>query len=641
MPGAAGVLLLITISNAYVFAVQASQTGPAPADIAQLSSALKLLRLQLKQATETAEHVGELLLQLDKQSSSPALPKDSYDDHLPALPNQNVVPLVSQDSPQNTANSVAKIDQQVFSRTLAQRVTNWADDFLMLSAVKADSTVTAMTVLTHPPGGLQNQFLVLGDVQGKLYAFNTRGQLALEHDAGSSIQCLAASARSQDRTMLVAGLANGSSQVFQLQLSNRHAHLQQQLQKEETQLLQPTDPTVDVVSDSDLSNFSSSTSTNLRECDTAGSGAEAAGVSLVGILRAGAARQVVAALADGQLLLYRENGTVGASGRSNQAIRAIHISGTTISLVSTHYFASAHVHGSQLKLRTRHLAGLNGSVIAAAAFDSQVAQRGYAVTTDMDLLLLQLPDPEKREAKVLSRVPLSLAPGGGPLHLTHVRGYLVLAAPTGLAIFNTTGYSNRRAPKMILAHPYSNVASAFASGDMFADAQVDPPLTTAQGSLVAVSLGEGVVGLFESKLPFKEIDKYPLHAMSRPLLIIGMLGVGGWQYVRTKRRHDAGRSGKAAWPPDWGPGDASRFAEFPELPKSRTQLGPPRKGSIVREGIDNPPIAQKTVAGLASDSGSPSNRLSLQDIQNISSADLDAMVFQQQPYKRTAGLPKQ
>jgi len=95
------------------------------------------------------------------------------------LPNTSELPSLLAD----TANSVAKIDQ-VFSRTLAQRVTNWADDFLMLSAVKADSTVTAMTVLTHSPGGLQNQFLVLGDVQGKLYAFNTRGQLALEHDAG-------------------------------------------------------------------------------------------------------------------------------------------------------------------------------------------------------------------------------------------------------------------------------------------------------------------------------------------------------------------------------------------------------------------------------------------------------------------------
>ena len=108
-----------------------------------------------------------------------------------------------------------------------------------------------------------------------------------------------------------------------------------------------------------------------------------------------------------------------------------------------------------------------------------------------------------------------------------------------------------------------------------------------------------------------------------------------------RRRHDAGRSGKAAWPPDWGPGDASRFAEFPELPKSRTQLGPPRKGPIVREGIDKAPTAQKPTAGLGSDIGTSSNKLSSEDIQNISSADLDAMVFQQQPYKRAAGLQKQ
>ncbi len=83
------------------------------------------------------------------------------------------------------------------------------------------------------------------------------------------------------------------------------------------------------------------------------------------------------------------------------------------------------------------------------------------------------------------------------------------------------------------------------------------------------------------------------------------------------------------------------LARFPELPKSRTQLGPPRKGPIVREGIDKPPTAQKSVAGLNSDIGSPSAKMSLEDIQNISSADLDAMVFQQQAYKRAAGSQKQ
>lgn len=83
------------------------------------------------------------------------------------------------------AKIVAKVDQKGFSRTLAQRVTNWADDFGMLSAIKADSMVTAMTIILHPPGGSHNQFLVLGDAKGKLYAFNTRGQLALEHDTGA------------------------------------------------------------------------------------------------------------------------------------------------------------------------------------------------------------------------------------------------------------------------------------------------------------------------------------------------------------------------------------------------------------------------------------------------------------------------
>ncbi len=98
-------------------------------------------------------------------------------------------------------------------------------------------------------------------------------------------------------------------------------------------------------------------------------------------------------------------GTVGASGLSNQAVRALHISGSSISLLTTHYLATAHVQGGLLRLRTRHLAGLNGSVIAAAAFDGLLTQRAYAVTTDLDLLLLQVPDAEKREAKVSIRAP--------------------------------------------------------------------------------------------------------------------------------------------------------------------------------------------------------------------------------------------
>ena len=51
---------------------------------------------------------------------------------------------------------------------------------------------------------------------------------------------------------------------------------------------------------------------------------------------------------------------------------------------------------------------------------------------------------------------------------------------------------------------------------------------------MAVSVGDGVVGLFESKLFFKESSKLPLQALSRPLLVVAMLVVGGWQYTRTR-----------------------------------------------------------------------------------------------------------
>ena len=154
----------------------------------------------------------------------------------------------------------------------------------------------------------------------------------------------------------------------------------------------------------------------------------------MGLLRAGAARHVVAALADGQVLMYRENGdkslklqarlcnkieyvhkhvsktnialmlvgTVGAAGHSNETIKAVHTVGSSISMLTTHHLVSARVFGGELRLNLRQLAGLNESVIAAAAFDGQNQYRAYAVTTDMQLLLLQVSDQGRRAVRVSS-----------------------------------------------------------------------------------------------------------------------------------------------------------------------------------------------------------------------------------------------
>ena len=93
-------------------------------------------------------------------------------------------------------------------------------------------------------------------------------------------------------------------------------------------------------------------------------------------------------------------GTVGAAGRSNGTIKALHNVGSSISMLTTQHLASARVFGGELRLKLRQLAGLNGSVIAAAVFDGQNQYRAYAVTTDMQLLLLQVSDQGRRAVKV-------------------------------------------------------------------------------------------------------------------------------------------------------------------------------------------------------------------------------------------------
>ena len=101
-----------------------------------------------------------------------------------------------------------------------------------------------------------------------------------------------------------------------------------------------------------------------------------------------------------QLHFLCGTGTIYAAGISAQAITALRITGSSITFLTSQNLASAHVNGAQLRIRTRDLKGLNGSVITAAAFDEHLQQRAYAVTADLELLLLQVPDPGTREAKV-------------------------------------------------------------------------------------------------------------------------------------------------------------------------------------------------------------------------------------------------
>lgn len=102
-----------------------------------------------------------------------------------------------------------------------------------------------------------------------------------------------------------------------------------------------------------------------------------------------------------------------------------------------------------------------------------------------------------------------------------------------------------------------------------------------------------------------------------------------------RRRQKAQQMGKGkAWPLDWGPGDASKFIDFPELPKSRTQIGPPEKARRMRDGSDAALVRPRMPASMEAPQQETANELLLQDANDMSSADLDALIFKRRPYER-------
>ena len=62
-------LLLITVLSVYRIAADEQRTAASTLDVAQIQNAFKLLQLQLKQTTESAEHIRSLLSHLDPQQS--------------------------------------------------------------------------------------------------------------------------------------------------------------------------------------------------------------------------------------------------------------------------------------------------------------------------------------------------------------------------------------------------------------------------------------------------------------------------------------------------------------------------------------------------------------------------------------------
>jgi hypothetical protein len=61
-----------------------------------------------------------------------------------------------------------------------------------------------------------------------------------------------------------------------------------------------------------------------------------------------------------------------------------------------------------------------------------------------------------------------------------------------------------------------------------------PVLATSRYNLVLIPLGKGLLGIYKSKLPFRQPVNLQTDGYKRPLFAIAMAIVGYWQFSRLK-----------------------------------------------------------------------------------------------------------
>ena len=128
---------------------------------------------------------------------------------------------------------------------------------------------------------------------------------------------------------------------------------------------------------------------------------------------------------------------------------------------------------------------------------------------------------------------------------------------------------------------------------------------------------------------FRLISSFiPLLARGRAAVAVGFLEVVVGENITCCCRR---RQAQGAWPPDWGHGDTSRFPDFPDLPKSRAQLVPPTGSHHMRRSTANGSAKRQQAATPSQ----PVHEIVKREASHapkgdISSAELDAMVFKQQ-----------
>lgn len=420
--------------------------------------------------------------------------------------------------------------------TIARYKPAWSEHFQFLSAVKVDGEVTCLHVLPHEGEEGLSKYVAVGVNTGGVYIFLSHGDLLVDFQTVSRLPVTAmlSFALRRNETMFLTGHSDGTVLIHKLCETTHSGPMYgddwHTLSMEHIQALAAPGFHDSVVSDA--------TSATKESNAAVKQGTLEKSVKILEVYRVGKMRYILASDCDGNIQVFRENGTFYGAAKAPSQPLAFLRSPNSQRLLFLTQDGVASLDLRSLAVRSGPCEGLNGTRVVAYTFDATGRSKAYGFTDEGHMIYVALSgDTLHFECHVRSKRKLEV---GGSVVAQGIKGYLLVATPMQVLVYNTTlqvGYTYNSipvgVPRLLFAASIDEISLSFRSGSI--QSSKEPVIACNRERLVVLGFGDGYVGMYKSNLLVQKSGNFNSRAWSSPMIIIVLMLLGGWHFFGKKR----------------------------------------------------------------------------------------------------------
>ncbi|KAF8103264.1 hypothetical protein N665_0188s0207 [Sinapis alba] len=388
----------------------------------------------------------------------------------------------------------------------------WSERFEFTSAVKLNSEATCINVLPFRDHEGLSKYFAVGDSSGNLYVFLRNGDVLVEFftNCDSPITAMVSyMSVFKNESFVVTGHQSGVILLHRLR-------------------------EVSMGEDG-----SSAVMENVGRFDGTEDGLE---VTLLEVHHVGRVRYILATDLTGKLTVFTENRTVyGSVTPTSRPL--VFLKQRLLFLTET---GAGSLDLRSMKIRESDCEGLNSSLARTYVFDASERSKAYGFTSEGEVIhVLLLGDIMNFKCRVRSKKKIQIQE---PVALQAIKGYLVLVNEEKVFVYNvsTQHYVRTTGPRLLFPATLEDIRSTFLSHQESSKTKfkVTPLIASDREKLLVMSLGEGYVGTYKSKL---QSSKGELNTMlwSSPVFFFFILFLfAAWHFFAKKKES------LTAWGPD-------------------------------------------------------------------------------------------